>query len=107
MSDTCMKKPEECNNIGDIRDAIDTIDRNIVDLIGARAEYVQAAAEYKTDTESVKAPQRVREMLGKRRQWAATKSLDTEFIGRIFSLMVDHFVNQELRQWTANDKNKD
>ena len=102
-----MKKPEECNQIADIREAIDKIDQNIVDLIGVRAEYVQAAAEYKADVNSVKAPHRVREMLQKRRQWAADKSLDPDFVARIFSLMVDYFVNQELKEWSAGTKNED
>ena len=99
-----MKKAEECRSIEEIREAIDTIDKNIVEFIGQRAAYVTAAAEFKTDTDSVKAPQRVREMLKKRRQWASGKSLDPEFVARLFALMVDYFVNQELKQWTSVDK---
>jgi len=38
-----MKLPNDCENIFDIREAIDSIDKEIIDLIGKRAGYVHSA----------------------------------------------------------------
>lgn len=65
-----MKLPSECQNIEDIRTEIDGIDEKIIALIGKRADYVKAAAKFKTNRSAVKAPARVAEMMLQRRQWA-------------------------------------
>lgn len=71
-----MKKPDECQNMEEIREAIDKIDRNIISLITERAEYVYAAAKFKMDKTSVKADDRVKAMLQKRAEWAEEKNLN-------------------------------
>ena len=40
-----MKKPENCENMNDIRSAIDEIDKDIVTKIALRAKYVSSAAK--------------------------------------------------------------
>jgi chorismate mutase len=48
-----MKSPENCDNIEDVREGIDTLDREILSLIGRRSRYVEVAARFKTDEPSV------------------------------------------------------
>ena len=96
-----MKKPEDCADLQDVREAIDTIDENIIDLIGQRAGYVQVATKFKTDTASVKAPDRVSQMLDQRKKWAKKNQLDLDFIETVFSTMVDYFINKEMKQWSS------
>lgn len=62
-----MKKPDECSNMVEIRTEIDRLDKTIIGLIGDRFNYVQAAAKFKTDETSVRAPERFKAMLLKRR----------------------------------------
>ena len=97
-----MKEVSECNNISDIRDAIDYIDEHIILLIAKRSEYVKKAATYKKDQESVRAKDRVEKMLSKRRKLAENNNLNQDFIEQIFKSMVNHFVNQELKDWDKN-----
>ena len=94
-----MKSPEECRNIEDIREAIDQLDREIIGLIGMRAKYVHAAAQYKTSQSSVRASDRVQKMLQTRRTWAKEEGLFPDMIEELYRSMVNYFINQEMEQW--------
>ena len=100
-----MKKPEACGDLSEIRSAIDRIDMQLIDLISARAGYVKAAAKFKADTGAVKAPERVRKMLEERKQWAREHQLDPGFVEKIFTGMIDYFIDGELKQWSAENTN--
>jgi isochorismate pyruvate lyase len=93
-----MKKPAECESIEDVRNAIDAIDRHIVELIGTRAQYVHEVVKYKTpDKESVVAAKRRAEVFAKRREWALEEGLDPDVIESVYHTLVDYFIRKEMR----------
>ena len=94
-----MNPPEMCANIEEIRAEIDRIDRQIVNLISERAEYVQAAAKFKTSAADVRAAERFEAMLRQRRTWAEEQSLDPDMIEKLYRDMVNHFIQQEMAHW--------
>jgi isochorismate pyruvate lyase len=97
-----VKKPLECKNMDDIRFEIDNIDSKIVALMGQRAEYVHTAAKFKRDKVSVKAPERVRQMLAQRRQWAEEQNIDPNFIESLFSTITEYFISKEMKTWNKH-----
>lgn len=97
-----MKPPEDCASIEDVREAIDGLDREILHLLGERARYVAAAARFKTDARSVRAPERQKTMLDKRRQWAAAEDLNPDFVQGLYEHIVSHFVRSEMAGWSAD-----
>ncbi|MBP7580042.1 MAG: isochorismate lyase [Vogesella sp.] len=92
-------RPEQCSNMDDIRAEIDLLDRAVVHLIGQRYQYVLAAAKFKTSATAVRAPERFAAMLAQRRQWAEQESLNADAIERLFSDLVNHFIEQEMQHW--------
>ena len=100
-----MKEPDNCQDIEDIRMAIDEIDQNIISLIAVRAEYVHEAAKFKKDKTSVKADDRVKAMLQKRAEWAEDKNINPDIIVKIFSELVYFFINEEMGEWEKENKN--
>ena len=94
-----MRSPEGCASIGDVREAIDGLDREILRLLGRRARYVAAAARFKTDGRSVRAPERQRAMLARRRSWAVEEGLDPDFVESLYRKIVSHFVGREMDRW--------
>ena len=60
----------ECKNIDEVRANIDLIDREIVKLLSERSKYVRQAAKLKKNTDDVKAPNRVEEVISKVRNLA-------------------------------------
>ena len=94
-----MKAPEDCKSIEDVRKAIDDLDRETLALLGSRARYVAAAARFKTDENSVRAPERQRRMLTARRRWAEEEYLDPDFVENLYRDIVAHFVGREMDRW--------
>jgi isochorismate pyruvate lyase len=93
--------PEQCAGMDDIRAEIDLLDRAVVSLIGKRYQYVLAAAKFKTSATSVRAPERFKAMLEKRRQWAEQEDLSPDAIERMFSDLVNHFIEEEMQRWKS------
>lgn len=94
-----MKDPEACENMAEIRTEIDSIDKNIISLIGKRYQYVKAAASFKTSETSVKASGRFSAMLIERRAWAEAAGLSADMIEKMYTDMVNYFIAEELKFW--------
>ncbi len=94
-----MKPPEDSANIEDVREAIDDVDREVLRLLGQRARYVAAAARFKTDGNSVHAPERQKAMLARRREWAEDEGLDPDFVEGLYRNIISHFVGREMDDW--------
>ena len=96
-----MKQTKDCSNIEEIRQEIDKIDRQIIAAFGKRFEYVKAAAKFKTNETSVKAPERVKSMLQQRRIWAEEQGLNPDVIEKLYQDLVNYFMNEELKHWQS------
>lgn len=91
--------PSQCEGMDDIRAEIDLIDRAVVNLIGKRYQYVLSAAKFKTSATAVRAPERFKAMLEKRREWAEQDGLNADAIEQLFSNLVNHFIEEEMQRW--------
>jgi isochorismate pyruvate lyase len=96
-----MKTPTDCASLGDVRSAIDHVDEQIIALLGLRADYVRAAARFKTSESAVAAPERQAAMFKVRREWAEREKLDPEFIEGLYRLLVAYFIAREMEHWKA------
>ena len=94
-----MKQPNECSNMTEIRAEIDTLDRQVIALLGQRFQYVKAAAKFKTSATGVKAPERFQAMLKQRHQWAEEEGLSGEAIAKLYEDLVNHFIAEEMNHW--------
>jgi isochorismate pyruvate lyase len=101
MEISSQREPEVCSGMDEIRAEIDRIDRAVVALLGKRFKYVLAASRFKTSQASVRAPERFKAMLLKRREWAADEGLNPDAIERLYSDLVNHFIDEEMRHWEA------
>lgn len=97
-----MKTAASCENMEEIRKEIDDLDRKVIRLIGQRFKYVQAAAKFKKDENSVKAPERFKSMLEKRREWAIEEGLSPDAIEKMYRDLVNYFISEELKSWNRN-----
>lgn len=96
-----LKRPDECANLAEIRAAIDALDRQVIALLGQRADYVLAAATFKTGEVSVQALERQQTMLEERRAWAAESGLDPDLVESLFRQLIAYFVAHEMERWRA------
>jgi isochorismate pyruvate lyase len=94
-----MKKAKDCENMIDIRGAIDEIDNKIVELISIRSGYVHEAAKFKKDEKAVRDLDRVKKVIKSKRELAIKYGASPELIGNLYSMMIDYFVSEELKEW--------
>ncbi|BDM82084.1 isochorismate lyase [Acaryochloris marina] len=93
---------QDCRDMTDIRAAIDHLDAQVIELLGQRFEYVKAAAKFKTDAHSVQAPERLKQMLAQRRQWAENAGLEPDVIEQLYRHLVQYFSDAELEHWRSS-----
>jgi isochorismate pyruvate lyase len=92
-----MKSPAECSSIEEVRAAIDAIDHEVVKALGLRSQYVKAITRFKKTREDVRAPARQATVISQRRAWAAEVGIDPDVVEKIYRLLIDHFVAEELK----------
>lgn len=71
----------------------------MIGVIGLRAQYVQAAAAFKTSEQAVRAPERMRAMLQQRRLWAQEHNLNPDVIEKLYADLVSYFIEEENQRW--------
>ena len=88
----------ECKTIEDVRSNIDRIDKQIVALISERSNYVKQAAQFKKDSDAVKAPQRVEQVIEKVRKISIEQELNPDIIEAVYRTMISCFIEYELQE---------
>ena len=85
--------------MADIREAIDILDQDIVAAIAKRAKYVHMAAKFKKNPTAVKDEKRVQEVIASKKLHAEQFDVSSELIEKLYALMIDHFIEEELERW--------
>ncbi|MDZ7723671.1 MAG: chorismate mutase [candidate division KSB1 bacterium] len=98
-----MRQPNECKNMEDVWNEIDNIDLQIIRLISKRGEYVHAASKFKKSQIEVRAENRVKSMLRKRRDWAENEHIEPDVVEKLFSSLVDYFIAKEMNYWKEDN----
>lgn len=91
-----MKKPESCKNIAEIRESIDEIDYQIMNLYSLRYGFVKEIVKFKTDETSVIAENRQNEVIAQRRVWAVEFGLDPDLFEKMYWTLMHFNVQKEL-----------
>lgn len=97
-----MLAPDACSSLDDVRAAIDTLDFQIVQLLGQRLGYVRAAARFKPSQAAIPAPERQVAMLEQRRRWAADHGLNPDMVAEFYTNLIRYFIGEETSHW-SND----
>ena len=92
-----MKKPDECANLQEVRDEIDIIDREVIEALSKRFQYVIAAARFKTSEASVRSSDRFQAVLQQRREWAQESGLNPDVVENIYRDLVNYYIEEELK----------
>jgi isochorismate pyruvate lyase len=98
-------EPQSCNNIQEIRNAIDAIDLEILQLFALRHDYVKEIVKFKSsDEEGIIARERKELVLKQRKEWAEEKGLDGELMEKVFRMLIDRNIEIQLEINKSNNK---
>jgi isochorismate pyruvate lyase len=98
------KKPEACENIQDIRNAIDLIDQEIIRLFASRDTYVREIVKFKSGEKGIVAQERKDHVLRQRKTRAAEMGLDPELFEKIFRLVIEKNIQIQFDLYNSNKK---
>ncbi len=92
-----MKKPKDCLTIDEIRKEIDTIDKQVIELLGERFQYVKEIVRFKKDEEDVLARARYEQVVEIRRNWAMEEGLNPDVIEQVYHMLMQYFIEEQKR----------
>lgn len=84
-----------CRSLGEVRENIDRIDRELVRLMAERGRYVHEAARFKASPAQVEDPQRIEQIVARVRRAAAAQQLSPEVAEATYRAMVGAFTAYE------------
>ena len=92
-------KIKNCDSLGQVRDEIDKIDEQILELIADRKNYVRQAAKFKHSIEEIKADERVSAVINNMRHRALSLGVSPNLVTEIYTKMIDDMVETEIAQF--------
>jgi isochorismate pyruvate lyase len=93
------------SSLNEVRENIDTIDREIVALLARRGAFVAKAASFKKTTDEVKAPNRVEQVISKVISLAQEQGANPEVVESVYRAMVSAFIQAELKEHSLLNEN--
>lgn len=86
----------------DVRNDIDKLDFEMLELLKKRQDLVLSAAQFKNCREGetgVIVPSRIKNMLEDRANKAEKLGLDSQFVEDMCKLVIDHMIELEMKRW--------
>lgn len=91
-----MKK---CNSLQEVRDEIDKVDDNLVELISQRSHLIRQAAAFKNSVDEVKAEDRIDDIVQRVRKKGIELNINPNMLSELFKIMIDEMVETEISEF--------
>ena len=88
-----------CQDMAEVRTAIDTLDREIVALLADRLHFIAEAARIKADRDAVRDEPRVEDVVKKVRAEAVKAGIDPDFVEPIYRDLIERSIAHEFREF--------
>ncbi|WP_457743537.1 chorismate mutase [Sulfurimonas sp.] len=94
-----MSEIKKCDSLQEVRNEIDIIDQELVDLISKRSRLIRQAAAFKNSVDEVKAEDRIDDIMQKVRKRAIKLNINPNMISELFKIMIDEMVETEISEF--------
>ena len=88
-----------CQSLTEVRENMERIDQQIVELIAQRSHFVEQATEFKTSMDEVTDSKRIEANIGRIKNLAKQYNLDESIIEDVYRTMMDAFIKKEVRKF--------
>ena len=95
-------KPAACQTMAEVRNGIDSVDRELVGLLGERFRYMDAAARIKSDRNAVRDEERKAQVLANVRGLADEERIPGDKIVMIYELLIESSIAYEFDRFDEN-----
>jgi len=87
-----------CNSLQEVREEIDKIDMQLVELISQRTRFIRQAAAFKESVEEVKAQDRIDTIMQNVRKKAIELNISPNMMSDLFTIMINEMVETEISE---------
>ena len=95
------KSPTDCETMVDVREGVDAVDLQIVDLLVRRFGYMDAAARIKSDRDTVRDETRKAQVISNVRRAALDGRIPQDVVAEMWETLVEGSIAYELGRWDA------
>ncbi len=92
-------KPENCENMTDVRLGVDNLDRELVRLLVIRQKYMDAAARIKTNRDDVYDAERIEDVVAKVLVNAEKAGLNPNIAEPVWRKLIERCIAHEFDKW--------
>ncbi|MDX9966880.1 chorismate mutase [Sulfuricurvum sp. IAE1] len=89
----------ECHSLEEVRQYIDRLDDQIVELIAARNAYVKQAAKFKHSIDEIKGEERMEAVMDRVRLKAMESGVSPNLLSKLYKIMIDEMVEAEISEF--------
>jgi isochorismate pyruvate lyase len=100
------KSAEDCQNMADLRQAIDGLDAELVLLLARRQRYIERAAQIKRSRATVRDTARVEDVVAKVLARADAARLSPAIAEPVWRTLIEASIQHEFAAFDANDKSQ-
>lgn len=97
MQDDNFLPPESCATMAEVRAGVDSIDRQMVALLGVRMRFMDAAARIKPERNLVRDEARKAQVIANVQRHAAEKGVPAGLAADLWEMLVEASIAYELR----------
>ncbi len=91
----------KCRDLNEVRENIDRIDKQMIQLIAERTDYVMQASSFKKSEDGVRDPKRVESVIQKVRKLADEYGANPDMVEVLYREMIATFIQMELEAYKA------
>jgi len=95
---------QKCDSLTEVRDQIDNLDDQIVELIAKRNAYIKQLAQFKESVEHIKSDGRIEDVISRVRAKAISLDLSPNLVNDLYIRMIDAMLDSEISEF-QNAKN--
>ncbi|MDD3769690.1 MAG: chorismate mutase [Sulfuricurvum sp.] len=89
----------ECHSLEEVRQYIDRLDDQIVELIAVRNAYVKQAAKFKHSIDEIKGEERMEAVMDRVRLKAMESGVSPNLLSKLYKIMIDEMVEAEISEF--------
>jgi isochorismate pyruvate lyase len=99
LSRVTPKSPEDCTDMAEVRAGVDAVDAALIELLGQRFAYMDAAARIKTDRGAVRDEARKKEVIDNVVARATELGIPTSLVADFWDRLVEASIAYEFERW--------
>jgi len=90
---------KNCNSLEEVREEVDKIDEQILELIAKRKNLIKQAAKFKHSVQEIKTDERVEYVIDRARHLALTLGVNPNMVSEIYTTMINDMVESEISEF--------